>query len=118
MMTKYLLLLGSVSMTVLASTLLKLGSRHINFEGSVAVILLGYLTSPVIVAGFFSYALAALLWVYCLAEFDLSYVTFVSSVQYIMLLAVSILVFQEQISAMKWTGCALIMAGVIFWLKG
>jgi drug/metabolite transporter (DMT)-like permease len=33
-------------------------------------------------------------------------------------LAVSIAVFHEQISAMKWAGCAFIMAGAVFWLKG
>lgn len=105
-------------MTVAASTLLKLGSRTVNFEGGIWAIALGYLTSPVIVAGFAIYALAAFLWIYCLSQFDLSYVTFVSSVQYILLLAVSIMVFHEAISAMKWAGCAFIMIGVIFWLKG
>ena len=32
-MMKLMLLFGSVSMTVLASTLLKIGSRTINFDG-------------------------------------------------------------------------------------
>lgn len=117
-MIKYLVLFGSVSMTVLASTLLKIGSRTVHFENGLSSIIMGYITSPVIVAGFATYAVAALLWVYCLAEFDLSYVSFVSSIQYILLVLVSILVFNEQISLMKWTGCAFIMVGVIFWLKG
>jgi drug/metabolite transporter (DMT)-like permease len=117
-MIKYLVLLGSVTMTVIASTLLKIGSKTINFDGGIWEAALGYATSPVIIAGFASYALAALLWVYCLSVFDLSYVTFVSSVQYILLIAVSIMVFHEQISLMKWTGCVFIMIGVVFWLKG
>lgn len=105
-------------MSVAASTLLKIGSRTVNFEGSLIGVIMSYLASPVIVAGFFIYALAAFLWIYCLSRFDLSYVTFVSSAQYILILAVSILVFHEQISFMKWAGCVLILAGVIFWLKG
>ena len=105
-------------MSVAASTLLKIGSRSVNFEGSLIAVIMSYLASPVIVAGFFVYSLAAFLWIYCLSRFDLSYVTFVSSARYILILAVSILVFHEQISLMKWAGCVLILAGVIFWLKG
>ncbi|MHC1761125.1 MAG: hypothetical protein AB9917_16780 [Negativicutes bacterium] len=101
-----LILFTSVTMTVLASTLLKLGSRTINFDGGFGSIATGYMTSPGILAGFFSYAVAALLWVYCLSVFDLSYVSFVSSLQYVLLLAVSIFVFQEHLSLMKWAGSA------------
>lgn len=117
-MMNFLLLFGSVTMTVVASTLLKIGSRTINFDGGVLSIAMDYATSPGIVAGFFSYAIAAVLWVYCLSIFDLSYVTFVASIQYVLLLAVSILVFQEQISLIKWVGCAFILIGVVCWLKG
>lgn len=105
-------------MTVAGSALLKLGSRTVQFEGTLLTILLGYVSSPMIVMGFFIYALAAFLWIYCLSQFDLSYVTFVSSIQYILLLFVSIYVFHEQITLMKWAGCAFIMIGVILWLKG
>jgi drug/metabolite transporter (DMT)-like permease len=113
-----LILLASVSMTVLASTLLKIGSKSIHFEGALWGILMGYITSPLIIAGFASYAVGAVLWVYCLAKFDLSYVTFVSSFQYVLLIAVSLLVFHEHISLMKWSGTAFIMIGVILWMKG
>ena len=114
----FLLLFGSVAMTVVASTLLKIGSRTINFDGGLMSIAMGYMTSPGILAGFLSYAVAAVLWVYCLSVFDLSYVTFVASLQYVLLLAVSILVFQEQISLIKWVGCLFILIGVVCWLKG
>lgn len=117
-MTKYVILLGSVSMTVAASTLLKIGSRAVNFDAGLLTTLTGYATSPVIVAGFAAYALAALLWVYCLSVFDLGYVTFVSSFQYVLLLAVSIFVFHEHITLLRWVGCVFIMVGVFLWLKG
>ena len=117
-MINYLILFASVSMTVVASTLLKIGSRTVNFDGGLFEIVMGYMTSVTIITGFATYALAALLWVYCLAKFDLSYVTFVSSIQYVLLIIVSIMVFQEQISLMKWVGCGFIMIGVFFWLKG
>jgi drug/metabolite transporter (DMT)-like permease len=112
------MLFGSVTMTVIASTLLKLGSRTINFEGSLLGIIMSYMMSPLIVIGFATYAIAAFLWIYCLSQFDLSYVTFVSSIQYILLILVSILIFHEQISLMKWSGCIFILVGVFFWLKG
>lgn len=105
-------------MTVVASTLLKMGSKTVNFEGSMTGIILAYLLSPLIITGFASYAIAAVLWVYCLSEFDLSYVTFVSSFQYVLLILVSIFVFHEQITLMRWLGCGFIMIGVVFWLKG
>lgn len=112
------MLFGSMLMTVAASTMLKIGGRSVNFEGGIMAIALGYLSSPLIVAGFAVYALAAFLWIYCLSQFDLSYVTFVSSIQYIFFLAVSIMIFHEQISALKWAGCGFILIGVFLWLKG
>jgi drug/metabolite transporter (DMT)-like permease len=117
-MIKFAMLLASITLAVGASTLLKIGGRAIDFGGTLPAIACGFLSSPAIVAGFACYALAALLWVYCLTVFDLSYVSFVASLQYVMLLAVSILVFQEQISLMKWAGCAFILIGVFCWLRG
>jgi len=105
-------------MTVTGSTLLKIGSRTLSFDGAILGVIMSYITSPALLAGFAAYAVGAVLWVYCLSQFDLSYVTFVSSFQYILLLAASILIFQEHISLMKWIGCIIIMIGVIFWLKG
>ncbi|MDF2670464.1 MAG: hypothetical protein K0R67_2770 [Paenibacillus sp.] len=106
-------------MTVAGSTLLKIGSRSISFESTTLFrILLSYMTSPVLLAGFVVYALAAFLWVYCLSQFELSYVTFVTSAQYILLILVSIQIFKEQISPMQWAGSLFIMIGVIFWMKG
>ncbi|MCR8636746.1 MULTISPECIES: EamA family transporter [Paenibacillus] len=105
-------------MTVIANTVLKLGSKSVPFDGPLMGIILGYLTSPLIVSGFALYAMAAVLWIYCLSKFDLSYVTFVSSAQYVLLIAVSLLVFNEQISMMKWAGTGFILVGVFFWLKG
>ncbi|MEF3304686.1 EamA family transporter [Paenibacillus sp. GYB003] len=105
-------------MTVTGSTLLKLGSRSVSFDAPLFGIIMGYLTTPALLAGFAAYALGAFLWVYCLSQFDLSYVTFVTSFQYVLLLLVSIFIFHEQISVMKWAGCAIIMVGVFMWLKG
>jgi drug/metabolite transporter (DMT)-like permease len=112
------MLVVSVLMTVVASTLLKIGGRAVNFEGGIMAIAIGYMTTPLIITGFAFYALAAFIWIYCLSQFDLSYVTFVSSIQYIFMILVSIMIFHEQISAMKWAGCVFIMIGVILWLRG
>jgi drug/metabolite transporter (DMT)-like permease len=98
--------------------LLKIGSKTVNFEGSLWVIALSYLTTPALLAGFAAYALGAFLWIFCLAKFDLSYVTFVTSFQYILLLLVSITVFHEQLSMMRWAACAVIMVGVVMYMKG
>ena len=117
-MIKYIALFTSVSMTVLASTLLKLGGSGIAFDAGLFNIIKSFATSPYIVGGFLAYTLAALLWVYCLANFALSYVTFVASFQYILLVLVSIFVFNEDISSLKWAGSALIMLGVLFWMRG
>lgn len=117
-MINFVLLFTSISLAVVASTLLKLGGRSVDFGAGLTTVAAGFVTSPAIVAGFACYALAAVLWVYCLAVFDLSYVSFVASLQYILLLAVSILVFQEQISLMRWAGCLFILVGVFCWLRG
>ncbi|RKN78256.1 EamA family transporter [Paenibacillus ginsengarvi] len=112
------MLFGSVLMTVTGSTLLKLGSRSVSFDAPLFGILLSYITTPALLAGFAAYAIGAFLWVYCLSQFELSYVTFVTSFQYVLLLLASIFIFQEHISMMKWAGCVVILIGVVMWMKG
>lgn len=117
-MINFLLLIASTAMAALAGTLMKLGGQSLTFDAGVIGILKGYMLSPLIMAGFVSYFLGALLWIYCLSQFDLSFASFVSSLQYVFLLLASIFIFKEQISVNQWIGCGCIMVGVIFWMRG
>lgn len=115
---KYLALLVSVTLTVLAQTLMKIGgtSAGVQKEG-ILQIAIAYATSPLIVLGFGISAVAAFLWTYALSKLDFSYVSFVSSLSYVLVLLISLFVFKETIPAARWIGCAFIMVGIFFVLR-
>lgn len=106
---------ASVLMTVVAQTLMKLGGSSSRAAGEGLVnLIIAYIRSPFVVAGFGLSAIAALMWTYALSRFDFSYAYFISSVSYIFVIIISIFFFKETISLSRWIGCALILAGVLF----
>lgn len=115
---KYLALVISVALTVFSQTLWKIGGSSVapGKEGMIYLVL-AYIKSPLIVAGFGLSAIAALLWTYALSKLDFSYVSFIGSLSYVFVILVSLFVFKETIPPVRWVGCAFIMIGIIFVLR-
>lgn len=63
------------------------------------------------------FGLAALLWFYILKHYPFSQAYPLTSVAYIFGMVAAILVFGEEVPAMRWIGVALIIAGCFFIMK-
>lgn len=108
----------SVMMTVTSQTLWKIGAGSAKIEGDgILPLIFAYIKSPLIILGFGLSALAAFLWTYALAELEFSYASFISSLSYVFAIIVSIFVFKESISPIRWTGCGFIFIGILLVLR-
>ena len=115
---KYGALFVSILLTVFGQILMKLGGTSAG-EGKLDLsgLLLSYMTSPWIIGGFGISAVAALFFTYSLSKLDYSYVSLVSSLQYVFVLLASIFIFRETISSGRWMGCAFILVGIFFVIR-
>lgn len=115
---RQIILILSVMITVLSQTLWKIGAGSAKIEGEgVWPILIAYIKSPLILLGFGLSAVAAFMWAYALAELDFNYASFISSLSYVFVIIVALVVFKETISPGRWAGCGFIFIGILLVLR-
>ena len=115
---RHIVLILSVALTVLGQTLMKFGSTSAKIDGDgIIPLIIGYVKSPLIIMGFGLSAIAAFMWSYVLAELEFNYVSFVGSISYIFVILVSLFVFKETISPLRWAGCGFILVGILLVLR-
>lgn len=115
-MNKYLLLFSSIFLGVVGQLFLKSGLAQreisLSFNSLISTIL-----SPKVFAGFFSYGLSSIVWLFVLKKFPLS-VAFPSlSMSYVVIMVLSWKLFNEQLTINKIGGCLLITLGVCLLFK-
>jgi uncharacterized membrane protein len=108
-----------------ASTLLAVFSHLLMKAGLIALTgnlpaasfrerILAYLFQPWLVEGLALYALASLFWMLAIAQKDVSFLYPLTSVNYVLVVAGSLVVFHEMISPRRWMGVVFIVLGVVF----
>lgn len=117
-MSSFLLVLFSVFMAATGQVVLKLGasrlgslflSRQEIFHDIIRVV-----TTPQVLLSFLFYAAGFFTWVKALTKEDLSYVYPMASLSYVFMLLYSHFLLKEPITAGKFIGVLLIIAGVVF----
>ena len=113
-------LVAAVATVLMASQLLlKIGIRggeplSMTSLSDLASLLRRILTTPTLLAGYATSAIAALLWLVALSRMELSYATPVlNGFFYVLLLWSSYYVLGEEINAWRWAGTALIFLGIV-----
>ena len=74
--------------------------------------LLKIITSPAVMVGLLLYSLGFLAWLSAMSRLGLSYVYPFTSVNYVLVLLMSWLIFNEPLSLLRWLGVAVIIFGV------
>jgi len=69
-------------------------------------------TSPQIVVGLALYSVGFLAWLGAMSRFGLSYVYPFTSMNYVLVLLFSWIVFNEPLSPIRWLGVAVIISGI------
>jgi uncharacterized membrane protein len=75
--------------------------------------ILAYLFQPWLVEGLALYALASLFWMLAVAQKDVSFLYPLTSVNYVLVVTGSLIIFHEVISPRRWMGVAFIVLGVV-----
>jgi drug/metabolite transporter (DMT)-like permease len=74
--------------------------------------------NPYVLAGVASYGFSTIFWLVLLSRVELSYAYPALSMGYVLITLVSALLLGEQVSAMRWAGVFVIVAGVILVTRG
>lgn len=114
----YLYIAATISFTVMGQFLLKwrmdqVGPMPAGVVGSLRFVV-GLLLDPFVLASFLSAFVAALAWMAALTRFELSYAYPFTSLSFVVVLVVGILLLGETWSVNKAIGVALIVAGTCF----
>jgi multidrug transporter EmrE-like cation transporter len=115
-MSPYLLLGINIILGVVGQFLIKFGVNRVGGLEELGLVkfLMTSFLSPFILAGLALYGFSAVLWVILLSKLDLSVAYPALSIGYILVLLISALFLGEQISAVRFVGVLLIMAGIVF----
>lgn len=117
MLASFLLILVSIAFAAGGQFVLKRGANQLGAIGQEAA---GHVvgtvwhaaTNPWIVGGLGLYALGAVAWIVVLTRVPLSWAYPILALNNIVILLISIVFLHEQVSAIRWGGVLLIIAGV------
>lgn len=112
------LILASVAVGVFGQLFFKAGVAKLGPIGGAALTQLPQLiasvaTNPLIILGLACYGLGAVMWIVVLSRVDLSLAYPMLGLGYVFVLLISWLVFGEAVSAWRWVGTLMIVAGVV-----
>jgi drug/metabolite transporter (DMT)-like permease len=108
------MIIGSVTLAATGQVMMRLGMSSLGGEELVETILAG-LAEPLVLLGFACFVISSLSWLIVLSRVPLSVAYPFGALSYVIVVLVA-LITGEQISALRWTGVALIVAGI--WLVG
>ena len=113
-MTLTLLLILCATMSVVAQLCLKLGAERIRGALSSPLTAWRAFLQPLIWCGGCLYAGGTVLWIQVLTRADLSFAYPFAALSYAGGVLTSQWLLKEKVTALRWAGLALIVAGVIF----
>ncbi|MBE2237272.1 MAG: EamA family transporter [Caldilineaceae bacterium] len=121
-MKQLILLLVTVSLNVFGQLMMKRGMSSVGAISGDLNLLVESLTkaimNPYVLAGVASYGFSTIFWLVLLSRVELSYAYPALSMGYVLITLVSALLLGEQVSAMRWAGVFVIVAGVILVTRG
>jgi len=114
MMVTILLLLGSVVCDVIGQVCFKLGvgHEHATPAAGARALLAKLSASPWIALGIAVYVVEFVLWFAALSRAPLSFAFPIAALSYVGVVLASRLVLRERVSARRWLGTVMIVAGV------
>jgi drug/metabolite transporter (DMT)-like permease len=107
-----LLAFVSIALGAVGQIFLKIAATK--SSGKLVDFYLGLLKSPFVYLGAFSYGVSFLLWMFLLKRFDISFLRPLMSFGYIITSLLAFFLLHEKITAMRWIGTILIVAGMVF----
>ena len=106
------IILGGFGQVLLKKGMEIIGPVDLSFL-SLGKVVWSLISNPFIVGGIFTYGISMLLWLTALSKVELSYAYPFVSLGYIIMIFASWLIFHENITLLRLSGCLVILLGVI-----
>ena len=121
-MTGYLYIALTILFTVFGQLVIKwrvneAGALPLEF-GTKLLFLFNLLLNPWVLSGFFAAFLASLFWMAAMTKFDLSHAYPFMSLAFVLVLILSVVLFNESLNWQKIAGIALIAGGIAIGSQG
>lgn len=113
---KYLLLSCSMFLAIVGQFLLKKGVVSADLAPTIKSVS-KTIFSPLVLAGFISYGISSIIWLFVLQKFPLSIAYPALSLTYVAIVILSILIFKEPFTIYKSAGIIFIILGVYLLFK-
>lgn len=121
-MKQLILLLATVSLNVFGQLMMKRGMASVGaITGDMSMIVQSLsqaIMNPFVLAGVATYGFSTVFWLVLLSRVELSYAYPALSLGYVLITLVSAFFLGEQVSALRWAGVFVIVAGVIMVTRG
>jgi len=104
-------LCASCGQLFLKRGMMQVGDITLRFRGIIPLSIKVF-SSPLVWIGLISYGIGALLWLVVLSKTELSYAYPMVSISYIIVILGSIMLFNEDVSLLRWIGVILVCIGV------
>ncbi|MFA6170129.1 MAG: EamA family transporter [Candidatus Margulisiibacteriota bacterium] len=114
-MTNYLIMVTSILLAVAGQLMMKKGMVAFGAFpfNQLLVKIIPMVLNPWVFFGFVCFGLSSLFWLVVLSRLPLSLVYPMVSIGYVLVALVSMYLFREPVSAVRWLGIVVIVAGVI-----
>ncbi len=114
-MRSLLLIIASVLLGAVGQILLKVGTKNLNPQLTVAGLVRLFLqvfTTPALLLGLTCFGSSFLLWLVVLSREELSYAYPMVSIGYLVVVTASLLLFKENVTLLRFAGLLMICLGV------
>ena len=112
-MNTFLLFATGIILGSFGGVLLKAGSKNILFSGTITKeLLLSLLLNWKIFLGLICYFIPAIIWIFLLRKYPLSFVQPILALTYVITPILAILILKEGIPPARWLGIIIIIIGV------
>ena len=108
----YLLILFGSALTALGGVWLKRGAEQVVLDQGTGVTLRSAVLNPQLLGGLFCYAFPILIWIYLLRDHELSKLQPMLAIVYVITPIFAIIMLNEDVSLLRWSGIFLIIFGV------
>jgi drug/metabolite transporter (DMT)-like permease len=109
----WMLLLIGVLMSSVGSLFLKIGAVQVQYDGGVIEIFRQVVFNWEIVIGVLMYFIPVLIWIFLLKRVELSFLQPLFSMVYVVVPILASVFLNEDVTAARWLGIAVIIIGVI-----
>ncbi|MBI5700315.1 EamA family transporter [Candidatus Saganbacteria bacterium] len=113
-MINILIVLCSILLAVSGQVLMKQGMNNFGTFPIKELIykIIPMFSSPWVISGFVLFGVSSIFWLAVLSRMELSLVYPMVSIAYVLVALISMFVFKENVSMIRWTGIAVICVGV------